>query len=241
MNIDQLTQGLLQAFEQEQHRIVFWYDPSGDFKDELDGLNLPDINIHNMQGESALAIKLKLELEDTQGKYLLYFPSAEPDINQDWLLDIKLYSRCFYADRISIIFNDLGLQQRAMHGHLQQRERFLSSKARVTALKKWLHPEADERAIDMAMLAVVLKADGCDLAHIIFALAEEAVAADLDIQANLPIVDELEKYGLVATLAAVFKGSAGSEEFFCEQAGFNALCKIYFFFSVKQWDLTDLL
>jgi hypothetical protein len=103
------------------------------------------------------------------------------------------------------------LQQRAMHGHLQQRERFLSSKARVTALKKWLHPEADERAIDMAMLAVVLKADGCDLAHIIFALAEEAVAADLDIQANLPIVDELEKYGLVATLAAVFKTELGYE------------------------------
>ena len=211
MNIDQLTQGLLQAFEQEQHRLVFWYDPSGDFKDELDGLNLPAVNILNMQGESALAIKLKLEHEDTQGKYLLYFPSAEPDINQDWLLDIKLYSRCFYADRISIIFNDLGLQQRAMHGHLQQRERFLSSKARVTALKKWLHPEADERAIDMAMLAVVLKADGCDLAHIIFALAEEAVAADLDIQANLAIVDELEKYGLVATLAAVFKAELGYE------------------------------
>ena len=32
-----------------------------------------------MAEESSLAIKLKLELQDKQGKYLLYFPSPEPE------------------------------------------------------------------------------------------------------------------------------------------------------------------
>ena len=43
-----------------------------------------------MAEESSLAIKLKLELQDQQGKYLLYFPSPEPETEKDWLLDIKL-------------------------------------------------------------------------------------------------------------------------------------------------------
>jgi hypothetical protein len=34
------------------------------------------------------------------------------------LLDIKRYSRCFYADRMSIIFNELGLQQQSVRAHL---------------------------------------------------------------------------------------------------------------------------
>lgn len=61
-----------------------------------------------------LGTKLKLKTEDRKGKYLLYFPSAEPEARKDWLLSIKLYSRSFYVDRISIIFNDLGLHQQSM-------------------------------------------------------------------------------------------------------------------------------
>ena len=109
MNIDQLNSGLEQAFFKENNRIVFWFDPEKDFEDDLTGLSLTDVTVINMESESTLGIKLKLELEDSVGRYLLYFPYSEPDVEKDWLLDIKLYSRCFYADRFSIIFNELGL------------------------------------------------------------------------------------------------------------------------------------
>src|SRR5690554_1255546 len=102
MDSKQLTQGLRQAFETENHRIVFWYDPDESFASELESLGLADVSVLNMAGKSALGTKLKLELEDAEGKYLLYFPHAEPEPAKDWLLDIKLYSRSFYADRFSI-------------------------------------------------------------------------------------------------------------------------------------------
>lgn len=98
MNPRQLTQGLQQAFYTEGHRIVFWYDPEQAFTDALDQLALEDVQLLNMQRASSFETKLRLELEDTQGKYLLYFSSAEPDVQDDWLLDIKLYSRSFHAD-----------------------------------------------------------------------------------------------------------------------------------------------
>ncbi len=45
MDSKQLTQGLHQAFFSENHRLVFWYEPSQSFGDELSDLNLPDVQV----------------------------------------------------------------------------------------------------------------------------------------------------------------------------------------------------
>lgn len=138
MNLDQLTNGLKQAFFEEGHRIVFWYDPECDFESDLSSIELADVNVVNVNDQSSLGIKLKLELEDTQGKYLLYFPNEEPAPENDWLLDIKLYSRSFYADRFSIIFNDLGLHQQSLREHFWPHEKNSSPVKRDSmVLRNW--------------------------------------------------------------------------------------------------------
>lgn len=197
MNLDQLKNGLEQAFFKENHRIVFWYDPENDFEGELPSLDLPNVTVLNMKGESVLGVKLKLEREDTTGKYLLYFPQAEPEPEHDWLLDIKLYSRSFYADRFSIIFNELGLHQQSLREHLSQRDKFLSSKARLNALKRYVQPTFNETELDLAMIAAVVKAEACDLPHILFALAEEMVSAQSGLEEVPAAIAELEKFGLI--------------------------------------------
>lgn len=209
MNLSQLREGLEQAFCKENHRLVFWYDPEQSFVDELPSLSLVDVQILNMANESALEIKLKLELDDRTGKYLLYFPFAEPDVEKDWLLDIKLYSRCFYADRFSIIFNELGLHQQSLREHLAKRDKFLASKARLSALQRYVQPDFDESDLDMAMIASVVKAESCDLAHVILALADETVEDDLGLEANPVSLNELEKYDLVPALVTALRSKIG--------------------------------
>ena len=90
MDLKQIDQGLRRLFFLEEQRLVFWYDPEQSFTDELFNLDLPSVQVLDMDGESALGMKLKLELEDREGKYLLYFPHEEPEPEGDWLLDIKL-------------------------------------------------------------------------------------------------------------------------------------------------------
>ena len=209
MNLSQLQQGLEQAFYTEQHRIVFWYDAEQSFTEEIKALHLTDVQILNMAEQSTLEIKLKLELEDQQCKYLLYFPSAEPDLEQDWLLDIKLYSRSFYADRFSIHFNELGLQQQSLREHLTKREEFLKSKARLTVLKRYLQPDVDAQDLDMAMIAAVVKADSAELMHIVLALADEMVQHDLSLDMNPDLFAELEKYQLVPALVKALQAEIG--------------------------------
>lgn len=209
MDTQQLTQGLKQALFVENHRIVFWYDADQSFADELPLLDLPNVHVLNMQGESTFGLKLKLELEDTQGKYLLYFPCAEPEADDDWLLDIKLYSRSFYADKVSLIFNELGLQQQSLREHLAKRERFLSSKARLTALKRLIQRDADDEALDLAMIAVVISASACDIATLLCTLADDAVRDDLGLEANPAVIDELYKYELMPALLQALRAEVG--------------------------------
>ena len=209
MNLDQLQKGLEQAFYTEQHRIVFWYDEEQSFSEEVKALKLNDVQILNMADESSLAIKLKLELEDQQGKYLLYFPSPEPETEKDWLLDIKLYSRSFYADRFSIIFNELGLQQQSLREHLAKREEFLKAKARLSTLKRYIQPDADEQDLDMAMIAAVVKADSAELMHIVLALADEMVQQNLSLEVNPESFAELEKFQLVPALVTALQAEIG--------------------------------
>lgn len=208
MDSKQLTQGLHQAFFSEKHRLVFWYDLEQSFVDELTNLNLPGVQVVNMAGESSLAVKLKLELEDPNGKYLLYFPHAEPEPEDDWLLDMKLYSRTFHADRISIIFNELGLWQQSLRAHLALREKFLS-KSRLAALKRFVQPDFDEDALDLAMIAVITRADSPDIANILFTLGDELVKANCGLEQVPESICELAKYGLIPSLVRAFRDEVG--------------------------------
>lgn len=209
MKLEQLSQGLKQAFFAEKHRIVFWYDPEQSFIEDFNLLELEEVSILNMTEQSVLDVKVKLELEEPDRKFLLYFPEPEPDITDDWLLDIKLYSRCFYADRFSIIFNELGFQQQSLRAHLAERDKFLASKARVSSLKRYIQPDFSERDLDMAMIACVLKAQSADLVHVILALSNELVEEDTGLESNPKSLKELEKYDLLVPLTEELKSSIG--------------------------------
>ena len=67
-----------------------------------------------------LSTKLRLEQEDRSGKYLVYSQGAMPDAEEDWLLDIRLYSAQFHADVASLWLQELGLTQLSLRITLQR-------------------------------------------------------------------------------------------------------------------------
>jgi hypothetical protein len=107
MQISELAQGV--AAKLEQSRIVFWYELEQSFTDELEYLTnskslsvkaeavanstdkaaavLPsNLTILNMSNESVLTVKKRIEVDERETKFLIYFPSAEPESDRDWLL-----------------------------------------------------------------------------------------------------------------------------------------------------------
>ena len=162
MNIKQITDSLSKIYQEENKRIVFWYDTEGEFEEVLPSLDLADVSIIRLDETAALEVKIRLELADTGNRYLLYSPGPEPAHEDDWLLDIRLYSHIFHADKASIILKDLGLSRRSMRFYCHSRKIFFNSKERTEKLKKWVKPEDQEEELDLKMLAVITKAEHPD-------------------------------------------------------------------------------
>lgn len=162
MNIKQITDSLSKIYQEENKRIVFWYDTEGEFEEVLPSLDFADVSIIRLDETAALEVKIRLELEDTGNRYLLYSPGPEPAHEDDWLLDIRMYSHIFHADKASIILNDLGLSRQSMRPYCSSRKIFFNSKERTEKLKKWVKPEDQEEELDLKMLAVITKAEHPD-------------------------------------------------------------------------------
>ena len=102
-DLKQIHSALDRLFRDDGKRIVFWNDPDGEFLDTLPNVKLDDVTVMRLNQVGALEAKIRLEREEPERKFLLYSPAEEPNYEDDWLLDIRLYSGSFRADRASIL------------------------------------------------------------------------------------------------------------------------------------------
>ena len=85
-----------------KRRIIFWYDEEGEFSDQLKDLAPDNARVVALTGSNAFAVKKLLNHDDVTSNFLVYSPVSYDSLEDDWLLDIKLYSEEFRADLVSI-------------------------------------------------------------------------------------------------------------------------------------------
>ena len=200
MDTKQLNDALERLFVEEGQRIVFWNDPDQEFHNTLPFLKLDHVNVLRLDEVGALEAKIRIEQEDSTGKYLLYSPKEEPDFEQDWLLDIRLYSRSFRADRASILFDELGLTQQHLRQHINERRKFFDNKDRLQRLKALVDANDLASDLDRKMIAVLVKADQPEFFNILRSLfhAFTECEGDLDLETPPPMWEHIEKFDLAA-------------------------------------------
>ena len=91
---------------------------------------------------------------------------------KDWLLDIRLYSYTFHADKASILMNELGLENQSLRPFIKARKAFFRNQDRLDRLKKWVEPNDREDDIDLKMLTVLTRAAQPDPFAILMKLME---------------------------------------------------------------------
>ncbi|HZX49385.1 MAG TPA: BREX-1 system phosphatase PglZ type A [Nitrospirota bacterium] len=175
MNIERINEKLTELFT--QHRLVFWNDPEREFEEMLPsmGFDGPDgndgINILRPEKIGQLKAKVVIEIERPGDKFLVYSPDAIPRPEDDWLLDVRLYSYQFFADSASMIVEELGLRNHSLRDHIAKRKKFFGNKQRMAQLKKIIAPGDRSEDIDRKILAVLVKADSdrfFDIVHSLF-------------------------------------------------------------------------
>ena len=114
MDTDKVIQDLNRRFaaplpEFYQRRIIFWYDEDREFEDKLDEVVLENAKVIALTGNNAFSVKKLLSVDDLTTNYLVYSPLAYNRPDDNWLLDVELYSEEFRADLISIWMDEMGI------------------------------------------------------------------------------------------------------------------------------------
>lgn len=114
MDSEKIVQELNQRFaaplpEFYKRRIVFWYDEDKEFEDKLDEIVLTNAKLIALTGTNNFEVKKLLGVDDITSNYLVYCPLAYDKPEDNWLIDIELYSEEFRADLISIWMDEMGM------------------------------------------------------------------------------------------------------------------------------------
>lgn len=142
MDLDTIIRDLNTRFaaplpEFYKRRIIFWYDEEKEFEDKLDEIPLENAKLLVLTGTNNFAAKKFLTVDDTTSNYLVYSPITYESKEDDWLLNIELYSEAFRADLVSIWLNEVDLPQTPDFRRLMKKYRkFFGAQTRRTAFLK---------------------------------------------------------------------------------------------------------
>ncbi|MCJ2180129.1 BREX-1 system phosphatase PglZ type A [Novosphingobium album (ex Hu et al. 2023)] len=184
---DRITAGLMRLYEDQGHRIVFWYDASRDLREAFDAVDLPGVTKLEI-ANNEFGLKYRMLRREPKARFLLYKDGPEPPMVENWLLDVQLASAVFRADQAAIWVADLGIpakHEAAVRDHAE----FYRSGKRLEALRAIERERPSQSANDVRrkMLAVCAGVDG-DLDTVIEALLAELADGHDDV---LKLVDRV--------------------------------------------------
>lgn len=167
-----LNDNLENAFRQK--RVVFWYDPTGESKEEFDEVNLSGVEKVVMD-YNAFAMKYRILRKESQQKFLLYFPYAKPEDHENWLLDIELSNFVFDTERSALFLQHMGLDYKyktLVHDHIE----FFGSKERRQQFIELFNASDSYKVLKYKMLSVVFLVENFDLQTLVQAYANSYFA-----------------------------------------------------------------
>lgn len=215
-DLNQIHSALEHLFDQEGQRIVFWNDPDREFQAVLPFLLLEGVSTIRLDQVGALEAKIRIERDEPSTRFLLYSPTEEPDFDDDWLLDIRLYARSFRADRASLLLDELGLTRQHLRQHLFDRRKFCDNKDRLKKLQAFVAADDTEVDLDRKMIALVAKADQPEwftiFRTLFHAYTETEPGQEFDLDVPPPACEQVERFDLDAPFWQAAKTLFGYSE-----------------------------
>ena len=213
MDIDSISRELNRRFAESleefyKRRIIFWYDEDREFEDKLDGLQLDDAKVVRLTGSNTFAVKKLLCADDLSSNYLVYSPLSFQKDDDNWLINVQLYSEEFRADLISIWIDEMGLTSTPIiRKQVRNYRAFFDAKkhrAKVAAIKSNITTAPQ---MHLAVMATLCGNDDIQPNNIVRAV----IRAGLDIETN-DIYQSFVTYGADTAFWAMVSQATGYNE-----------------------------
>lgn len=186
MDLETIIQELNQRFaaplsEFYKRRIIFWHDEEREFEDKLDEIQLDNATLVVLTGTNNFEVKKLITLDDKSSNFLVYNPLSYNEPDDNWIINIELYSEEFRADLTSIWMDEMGLPASpSLRKQVKKYRKFFNAKdrrAKVAELNKGI---TTKHQLHLAVMAALCEIKDTQPNNIIRAV----IKAGLDIEAN---------------------------------------------------------
>ena len=196
MDLDTVLHDLNRRFaaplpEFYKRRIIFWYDEDREFEDKLEDLQLANATLVVLTGNNTFAVKKMLCEDDLSSNFLVYQPLSFSKDDENWLINVQLYSEEFRADLNSIWMDEMGLPSTPIiRKQVKAYRKFFNAKARRDAVAKLNKNISTAAQMHLAVMAAIAGCSDTQPNSII----REVIRGGLDIDTN-SVYQGLVNYG----------------------------------------------
>ncbi|WP_197273081.1 BREX-1 system phosphatase PglZ type A [Lagierella massiliensis] len=210
MDLDTIIQDLNNRFAEPlpefyKRRIIFWHDEDREFEDSLDEISLDNAKLLVLNGSNNFIAKKLLNVDDKTNNYLVYNPISYESQEDNWLLNIELYSEQFRADLISIWINEMDLPANPTFRKLVKFfKKFFGAQNRRKAFKKLSDGITTASQMHLAVMATICGCNDIKPNSII----KNVIIAGMDMETN-QIYKNLVNYGADEAFWEMVKQGSG--------------------------------
>lgn len=196
MDLDSVLHDLNRRFaaplpEFYKRRIIFWYDEDREFEDKLEDLQLANATLVVLTGSNTFAVKKLLCEDDLSSNFLVYQPLSFNKDDENWLINVQLYSEEFRADLNSIWMDEMRLPSTPIiRKQVKAYRKFFNAKARRDAVAKLNKNISTAAQMHLAVMAAIAGCSDTQPNSII----REVIRGGLDIDTN-SVYQSLVNYG----------------------------------------------
>ena len=164
-----------------KRRIIFWHDEDREYEDKLDELQLTNATIVRLTGTNNFAVKKLLCHDDMTSNFLVYSPLLFDDPDENWLLNVELYSEEYRADQNSNWMMNMGLPASpVLRSQVKHYRKFFNNQERRAKIAAMSGTITTAAQMHLAVMAVVcgnkdIRPDG---------IIRAVLTAGLDIETN---------------------------------------------------------
>ncbi|WP_367613792.1 BREX-1 system phosphatase PglZ type A [Heyndrickxia ginsengihumi] len=191
LNLNQIITALNNSFNEpindgEKRKIIFWVDKDKEFVDEIEQLSIPNVKVHLLTDKNYFYTKYLLEEEDINSHYLIY-TNEDVSVEDNWLIDTVYYSKTFYADKISLLLDDLNIDI-SLRAVVKKYEKFFIKK-HIQKLKSYQIENYTEETIEIAIMSILCNLKTPDFENVLKTVLIESLS-----EQDNKYIELIEKY-----------------------------------------------
>lgn len=158
---DKIIQELNKRFAQPlpefyRRRIIFWQDDDKEFEDKLEDFTLENAKLVILGARNQFAVKKLVAHDDPDSNLLIYTNVSYVDQDEDWLLNVKLYSEEFRSDLLSQHLQEMDIENlQPLREAVRSYRKFFGTKGHRTKVANLTQRIATTGQVHMAVLAVL--------------------------------------------------------------------------------------